>query len=233
MSALPLPRTAARRILIAAAAVVVALAAVAALTSSSATAASRGPHDQPAAGQVPAPVPVSVDPATTAYLVLDMTNAVCGASDTCLATVPAAARLLAKARAAGALVVYSQTGAAGSAVLPQLAPQPADPIVTAHADKFLGTSLDDILSSAGIKTLVIVGTAVNGAVLYTSFEADLRGFTVVVARDGVSAASGFILRYSLFQLLNQPGATNADNTPLTPDAVTLSTTSLVTFAAAS
>ncbi len=33
-----------------------------------------------------------------------------------------------------------------------------------------------------------------------------------------------------YQLLNQPGFTNADNTPLTPQAVTLSRTDLISFA---
>jgi nicotinamidase-related amidase len=77
---------------------------------------------------------------------------------------------------------------------------------------------------------VIVGSATNGAVLYTTFEAGLRGYTVVIAEDGTSADSGFIQHYSLFQLLNEPGFSNPQNTPLKAGAVTLSKTSLVTFA---
>jgi nicotinamidase-related amidase len=110
-----------------------------------------------------------------------------------------------------------------------VAPLPADPIVVARADKFFGTTLDQILSSHGIQTLVVVGTFANGAVLYTTFEANVRGYTVVVAKDGVSASSDFIMHYSLFQLLNEPGFTNPQNTPLKPDSVTLSKTNLVTF----
>jgi nicotinamidase-related amidase len=181
---------------------------------------------------LPRPLPAAVNPGTTAYLLLDLTSVVCAPSRPCVASLPAAAALLARARAAGATVIYCETPAPGSQILPQVAPQPGDPVVEAHADKFFGTDLDQILKSRGIETLVVVGTATNGAVLYTTLEANLRGYTVVVPEDGVSAASRFIMRYSLFQLLNEPGLANPQNTPLQAGAVTLSKTSLVTFQAA-
>ena len=84
-----------------------------------------------------------------------------GGGPSCVATLPAAAALLAKARAAGATVVYSETNAAGSEILPQVAPQPVDPIVKAHADKFFATDLDQILSSRGIQTLVVNACCVS------------------------------------------------------------------------
>lgn len=224
----------ARRVLLAAGALVIATVSIATLSRSPATAASSSPQRPAAASassaKLPRPVAVTVDPRTTAYLLLDLTSAVCAPNPSCVASLPAAAGLLARARAAGATVVYSQTPAAGSQILPQVAPQPGDPVVTARADKFFGTDLDQILSSRGITTLVVVGTVTNGAVLYTSFEANLRGYTVAVAEDGVSADSSFMMRYGLFQLLNQPGFTNPQNTPLHTDAVTLSKTSMVTFA---
>ncbi|MBO0772357.1 MAG: cysteine hydrolase [Actinobacteria bacterium] len=233
MARLAFSSTARRRILVAGAALVTVCATV---SGSAALAAPGAPPSaaaaSPPAVSVPHPVPVTADPATTAYLLLDLTSAVCAPKPSCVATLPAAAALLAKARAAGATVVYSETNAAGSEILPQVAPEPGDPIVKAHADKFFGTDLDQILSSRGIRTLVVVGTAVNGAVLYTTFQANQRGYTVVAAEDGLSADSPFIMHYSLFQLLNEPGFANAQNTPLKADAVTLSTGSLITFQAA-
>lgn len=221
---------AARRLLIPAAVLVTACAAV---SGSAALAAPGAQPPDPAVGaqsaRVPHPVPVTANPPTTAYLLLDLTSAVCAPKPSCVATLPAAAALLGKARSAGATVVYSQTPTAGSQILPQVAPQPGEPVVTGHADKFFGTDLDQILNSRGIKTLVVVGTAANGAVLYTSFEANQRGYTVVAAEDGLSADSPFISHYTLFQLLNEPGFSNPENTPLKPDAVTLSKTSLLTF----
>jgi nicotinamidase-related amidase len=174
-------------------------------------------------------VPVTANPATTAYLLLDLTSVVCAPKPSCVSSLPAAAALLTRARSAGATVIYSETTTPGSQILPQVAPQAGDPIVKSHADKFFGTDLDQILNARGIKTLVVVGTVANGAVLYTTLEANLRGYTVAVPEDGVSADSRFIMRYSLFQLLNEPGFSNAQNTPLKTDSVTLSKTSLVTF----
>jgi nicotinamidase-related amidase len=224
----------ARRVLLASGALVIASATVA---SSTAMAASGGPRRASPvsahSAKLPRPVSVTVNPATTAYLLLDLTSVVCAPNPTCVASLPAAAALLAKARAAGATVIYSETTTSGSQILPQVAPQAGESVVLAHADKFFNTDLDQILSSRGIKTLVVVGTAANGAVLYTTFEAGLRGYTVVVAKDGVSADSPFIMHYSLFQLLNEPGFSNPQNTPLLAGAVTLSKASLVTFQASS
>src|SRR5215475_9038409 len=147
----------ARRLLLAGAVIVTASVA---LTGSVALAAPGAPTQatapSPRSTRVPQPVAITADPATTAYLLLDLTTAVCAPKPACVATLPAAAALLAKARAAGATVIYSQTSAAGSQILPQVAPLPGDPIVTAHADKFFGTSLDQILTDRGIQTLVIV-----------------------------------------------------------------------------
>ena len=57
----------------------------------------------------------------------------------------------------------------------------------------------------------------------------LRGYTVVVAQDGISAEPEFPITLTRWQLLNQPGFTNADNKPLAKGMVTLSTTDQITF----
>ncbi len=177
---------------------------------------------------LPAPAPVTVDAKTTAYLVLDLTSVVCAPRPSCQATLSAAAAVLTKARNASALVVYSDTPTPGSTILPEVAQRPGEPKVTGRADKFFGTSLDEILKSKGTKTVIIVGTAANGAVLYTAFEANLRGYTVVVAADGISA-DPFPVLLTQYQVLNQPGFPNSANTPLAKDRVTLSRSDLITF----
>lgn len=178
---------------------------------------------------IPAPAAVTLDPATTAYLVLDVNSAVCAPRPGCQATLPAIAALLDRARQANAFVVYSNTTAPGTTILPEVAPLPDDPMVTTSADKFFNTPLDDILRDRGIRTAVVVGTAANGAVLYTSFGASTRGYTVVVAEDGISAAEDFAVLLTRYQLLNQPGFGNPDNEPLRERAVTLSRTDLIAF----
>jgi nicotinamidase-related amidase len=186
-----------------------------------------------ASAQVPIPTlpaiaAVTVDAKSTAYLVLDQTSIVCAPQPACRAALPAVAALLAKARTAGALVVFTETPTPGSTILPDVAPQPGEPKITGRADKFFATPLDEMLKAKGIKTVVIVGVSANGAVLYTAFEANLRGYTVVVAADGISA-DPFPLFLTEYQVLNQPGFANSNNTPLTENRVTLSRSDLITF----
>jgi nicotinamidase-related amidase len=173
---------------------------------------------------------VAVDPSTTAFLVLDINSAVCPPRPACLATVPAIQRLLGKARSANVFVGYSTTGSAE--ILPDIAPQPNDPVVTGRADKFFNTNLDQILKDHGIQTVVMVGAAANGAVMYTAFGAVERGYTVVVATDGISSGPDFDTFLAQYQLLNMPGFANAANNPLQPQAATLSRSDLITFASA-
>jgi nicotinamidase-related amidase len=132
-----------------------------------------------------------------------------------------------RARAAGAHVVYSL--ATTGSVLPELAPWEGEPSVSTRADKFYATDLDEILRSRGVTTVVIVGVSANGAVLYTTFGANLRGYTVVVAEDGISADDPFAVLATRYQVLNQPGLNNPDNTPLMEGRATLSRTDLITF----
>jgi len=183
---------------------------------------------------LPDPVAVTLNPQTTALLVLDLNVPLCAPRPDCAAMIPSVAGLLAAARSAGATVVFSSTPAPGSPsgapIVPDLAPQPGEPIVVSHADKFFETPLADILSNAGVDTVVIVGFSANGAVMYTSFGANERGITVVVPEDGMAAADPFATFVTGYQLLNEPGYSNLANTPLTANAVTLSRTDLISFA---
>src|SRR5438874_7240469 len=89
---------------------------------------------------LPDVTPVALDPATTAYLVLDITPAVCPPRPACLASVPAISRLLARARTAGVFVAFSAT--AGGEPLADVAPRADEPVVSSRADKFFNTNLD-------------------------------------------------------------------------------------------
>jgi nicotinamidase-related amidase len=175
--------------------------------------------------------PVALDPATTALLVLDINSAVCPPRPACLASLPAIARLLGRARAAGVFVGYSST--AGADILPDVTPRDGDPVVTSRAHKFFNTNLDQILKDHGIQTVLLVGSAANGAVLYTSFGANERGYTVAVAVDGISAGQDFDTYLAEYQVLNQPGFNNPTNDPLKPNAATLPRGDLVSFGSAS
>ncbi|TMC76930.1 MAG: cysteine hydrolase [Chloroflexi bacterium] len=178
---------------------------------------------------VPAAVAVEVPVKGAALLVLDITSAVCTPRASCVASLPKIAALIKKARDAKVPLIYSQTTAAGSTILPEVAPQTGEPSVTTRADKFFNTTLDQLMKDRAVTTAVIVGSAANGAVLYTAFGANLRGYTVVVAEDGISGEPEFSVTLTRWQLLNQPGFANADNTPLKAMAVTLSSSEKISF----
>jgi hypothetical protein len=177
---------------------------------------------------IPPPVPVSLDAASTVFMALDFVTPTCANRPACAASLPAVQAGLAAARSAGVPVLYSVVG--GNPVDPSIAPQPGDVVLTTFGpDKFYNTNLDDILKADGASTLVITGTAADGAVLYTAYEAAQRGYTVVVAEDGISSNTDFATFLTEWQLLNGPGTVNPDNTPLQPKAVTLSRTDLISY----
>jgi nicotinamidase-related amidase len=177
---------------------------------------------------VPAPVPVTLDHANTAVLVLDITTQTCSPQPNCLEFLPRVANLLANARANNVFVLYS-TPATSPPILPEVAPAQGDPVFAGLGqDRFFDTALDEMLRAKNIANLVLVGWRENGSVLYTAVGANLRTYTVVVADDGTSASTDADVAIGRYQLLTQLNA-NANNDPLHPSAATLSTTDLITF----
>lgn len=137
----------------------------------------------------PALKPATVDPKTTALLMLDFMNQNCGKRPRCTATIPAVKKLLDEARAKKMAVVYSFIAKTTAAdVIKDVAPAAGEPSVTAGPDKFLGTELEKILKGKNIQTVIAVGTSANGAVLYTASAAALRGMKVIVPVDGMSSS---------------------------------------------
>jgi nicotinamidase-related amidase len=135
---------------------------------------------------------VTVDPKTTALLMLDFMNQNCGKRPACVASIPAVKKLLMEARAAKVAVVYSIIANTTTAdVIKDVAPAADEPHVQAGPDKFLNTDLAKILKDKGIQTVIVTGTASNGAVLFTASGAAMRGLKVIVPVDGMSAADPY------------------------------------------
>jgi nicotinamidase-related amidase len=167
---------------------------------------------------------VTIDPKSTALLMLDLIKQTCNQErrPRCLASVPKAKKLLTEARAKGMLVVYSIIP--GPAVigdtLSEVAPNTNEPFVKSGVDKFYQTNLEQILNDKNIQTVIIVGTAAHGAVLYTASEAVLRGFKVIVPVDGVSAENTYIEQYVAY---------NFTSAPIISAKVTLTSSDMVKF----
>ena len=131
--------------------------------------------------------PVTIEAQGSALLVLDFVSQTCNAErrPRCVTSVPKVERLLKLARDKGATVIYSITTASTPAdIAKELTPRDGEPIVKAPADKFFKTDLEKILTDKGIKTVVVVGTAAQGAVLNTASQAAFRGLRVIVPVDG-------------------------------------------------
>ena len=155
--------------------------------------------------QPPTLKPVTVDPRATALLMLDFMKQNCGQRPRCVATLPAMKKLLADARAAKATVVYSIIANSKiEDVLPEVAAQDGEPSVLAGPDKFRNTELEKILKDKGVQTVITVGTASNGAVLYTASGAAFRGMKVVVPVDGMSATDPVAEYATVLNFLSAP-----------------------------
>lgn len=152
---------------------------------------------------------VKLEAKTTALLILDIEKLTTNARrrPRAVASVPRIAALLAKARAAGMPVAYSLTSrGAPETILKEVTPRKGEPIVKASVDKFHGTRLEAILKKKGVKTVLVVGTAAEGAVLHTATAAAIRGFDVVVPVDGMSSSELYAEQYTAWHLVNAPGS---------------------------
>ena len=187
-----------------------ALAAAATLAVAAGPASAANVIDEWASVKAPPPPAlkeVTVDPKTTALLVLDMIEPICNAKryPRCPGTVPVVKRLLDQARAHHMMVVYTSIPKVPiTTVLPELKAAPGDGFVQSFLDKFLHTDLEKMLKDKGITTVIDVGVAAQGAVITTSSEAAQRGFKVIVPVDGMSAQMAYPEQYTAWHLTNAP-----------------------------
>jgi nicotinamidase-related amidase len=212
------------------------------LALSSGAHAQRGAQDTPASGaaskpmvtlQMPAlpdPVPVTLNPKTTALVLFDFIDTFCASQPKCKGgMLSAMTPFLARARKAGVVVAYGTLAENMSKWLPDVAPQPGDiKIVNTAQDRFYNTDLDQALKAKGITTVVMGGWKVSGSVAYSSVGATLRGYTVVVPVDTTAATDEYEQIIGFYNILNQRNG-NMTNQPLKPDAPTLSRTDMITF----
>ena len=144
---------------------------------------------------------VTVDPKTTALLMLDFMTQNCGQRPRCLDTIPAMKKLLAEARAHKVPVIYSIIANSTPAdVIKDVAPLADEPHVLSGPDKFRNTDLKD----KGITTVIAVGTSSNGAVLYTASGAVFRGMNAIIPVDGMSAVDPYAEYSTVFTFMNAP-----------------------------
>lgn len=148
---------------------------------------------------------VTVDPKTTALLLLDFMKGNCGARPRCLESIPAVKKLLEAARANGLAVAFNLTGQVPKIedmVDPGIAPRAGEHLIRdgRGANKFYNSSLEGWLKEKGIKTLIVTGTSAQGAVSGTAQGASERGYKAIVPVDGMSSEDSFREAYAAFNL---------------------------------
>ncbi|HEY6767488.1 MAG TPA: isochorismatase family protein [Candidatus Sulfotelmatobacter sp.] len=156
----------------------------------------------PAAPDVKA---VTVDPKSTALIMGDLVNQLCGKRPRCVAALPAMKKLLGEARAAKATVIYSLPPNTTTAdFITDVAPAADEPSVQSGVDKFFKTNLEQILKDKGIQTVIVVGTSAEGLVIYTGGGAALRGLNVVIPVDGMASVEAFAEQYVAWHMTHAP-----------------------------
>jgi nicotinamidase-related amidase len=173
----------------------------------------------------------TVNPAHTALLVTDVQNDFCK-DESRQAMIPQIARVLEAARRCGVLVVYIQNtvlpdslsdapsdvmrrrklgintdvtieGTWGHQIVDPLKPGPKEPVVRKHRlSAFIGTTLDIMLRSKAIQTVVVTGTATHGCVINTAYGAIAHNYYVVVVEDGVASWRKDLHESALFLMRN-------------------------------
>lgn len=141
----------------------------------------------------------------TALLVMDFTKQTCSKErrPRCAVSVPKVAKLVAEARAKGALIIFSVAvpKSTPADLLPELPAGPGEQVLPPLGpDKFIGSDLEKTLKDRGIKTVIAMGTQAQTSVLHTGGSAALRGFDVIVPVDAMSADEVFPEAYTAWHL---------------------------------
>ncbi|MBO0757770.1 MAG: isochorismatase family protein [Bradyrhizobiaceae bacterium] len=148
---------------------------------------------------------VTIDPATTALLLLDIMKENCGVRPRCVAAVPAMVRLHDEARAKNMVVWYSLVGSNGKAtpddaMEPKIKPRVGEWYRPNGPDKFVESTLEPTLKQAGVKTVVICGTSYEGATVGTASGAAQRGYKVIVPVDCSASEDVYREQYATYHL---------------------------------
>lgn len=126
-----------------------------------------------------------------ALVVVDVQNDVVVAAFDRDAVVARIADLVERARAAGVPVVWVQHSDQGMEIgtgewdlVPELARAESEPLVhKTHGDAFEGTDLEDVLSGARAREIVVVGAETDACIRSTIHGAFTRGYDVTLVED--------------------------------------------------
>lgn len=96
---------------------------------------------------------------------------------------------------------HAVKGTAGADVIKQLKPHKEDYVISkTYYSCFYKTSLDKLLKKSGITHLILTGVVTNICILYTTAEAYMRGYKVIIPRNCVAALKKSEHQFALQQM---------------------------------
>jgi len=156
------------------------------------------------------PKPVTVNPLKSALLVLELSEYLADPEYFAAPLVPGVSKLLARARAAGILIIFTIPhpfkGKPYGQVYSGFKKRPHEPLFFAPSfDKFSGTALQSLLELYDINTLIMTGCKANMAILYTATKAVTEyNYDIVIPVDGIAATTEYEKEYTLYQFRAYP-----------------------------
>ena len=157
------------------------------------------------------PKPVTINTEKSALLVLELSQLLEDPEYFAAPLVPGITKLLARARAAGVLIVFTIPHPFLSEpygkVYSGFERRPSEALFFPPGfDKFAGGELQSLLSLYDIDTLIITGCKANMAILYTASRAVTEyNYKVVIPVDGIAVLTDYEKEYTLYQFRRYPG----------------------------
>ena len=158
----------------------------------------------------PNPTPITLDPRSTAVVVLDMSTRCHDPKECCSKLLQPLGEFVERVRSVHVPIIFTVSASAKGTALGEVAPalkrRASEPVLYPDAfDKFAGGELLACLNRAGARRLVVIGSSTNIAVLYTcSSAARVHNFDIVLPLDGINTRTQYEHDYSIHQLTILP-----------------------------
>ena len=160
----------------------------------------------------PEPQPLKLDGKAASIVVLDLSVRCQDLREVCSQLMQPLSEFLERARQASVAILFTISASGKGTPLGEVAAplkrRESEPILYPDAfDKFMGGELKTELDKRNCRSLVIVGSATNFAVLYTATTAArIHRYDVVIPLDGVNAKRNYEHEYAIHQMTILPAS---------------------------
>ena len=160
----------------------------------------------------PEPQPLQLGSKTTSIVVLDLSRRCENPQEVCSKLMIPLAEFLDRARQASVPILYTISAAGKGTPLGEVAApleqRESEPVLYPDAfDKFMDGELKAELDKRNCRSLIIVGSATNFAVIYTATRsARIFRYDVIIPLDGVNAKRNYELEYAIHQMTILPAS---------------------------